>query len=112
MGAEKRFENKIKKYLKDRGCWCVKYFANSFTPSGIPDLLTCINGHFVAIEVKADNGEPSKLQLLNVKKIREAGGIAIILYPDQFEEFKKLVHDLKLFKLGHAKLREKTFDRR
>lgn len=111
MGAEKRFETKIKKYLKDRGCWCVKYFANAFTPSGIPDLLTCINGHFVAIEVKADNGEPSKLQLLNVKKIREAGGIAIILYPSQWDIFTEFINDLLENNVNPYWINQYKFDR-
>lgn len=64
------------------------------TKSGIPDILACVNGYFVAIEVKAQNGKPSDLQLYNVEKIREAGGIAIILYPDGFDEFKKLILEL------------------
>lgn len=73
----------------------MKFFANRMTKSGIPDILACVNGHFVAIEVKAQNGKPSDLQLYNVKKIREAGGVAIILYPDGFDEFKKLIGKLK-----------------
>lgn len=72
----------------------MKFFANAFTKSGIPDILACVNGYFVAIEVKASNGHPSELQLWNVKKINEACGIAIVLYPDQFEDFKKLVQAL------------------
>lgn len=111
MAQEKRFETKIKKYLKDRGCWYVKYFANAFTPSGIPDLLTCINGHFVAIEVKADNGEPSKLQLLNVKKIREAGGIAIILYPSQWDIFTEFINDLLENNVNPYWINQYKFDR-
>lgn len=95
IAAEKNFENKIKKFLKDNNCWYVKFFANRMTKSGIPDILACVNGHFVAIEVKAQNGKPSDLQLYNVKKIREAGGVAIILYPDGFDEFKKLIGELK-----------------
>lgn len=95
MAAEKQFETKIKKFLKDNGCWYVKYFANSFTPRGIPDLLCCVNGRFVAIEVKAENGKPSELQYYNCDKIREAGGIALILYPRDFDSFKELIHMLK-----------------
>lgn len=49
-------------------------------------------GQFVAIEVKASNGKPSELQKYNVRKINEeAGGIAVILYPQDWELFKKLV---------------------
>jgi Holliday junction resolvase len=73
----------------------VKFFANSFTKSGIPDILACVNGYFVGIEVKAQNGKPSELQLYNVQKIREAGGFAIILYPSAFSKFKEFIIDLK-----------------
>ena len=95
MAQEKRFETKIKKFLEDNGCWCVKFFANNYTKRGIPDLLCCVNGYFVAIEVKAENGKPSELQYYHCEKIRKAGGIALILYPKDFENFKKLVRELK-----------------
>ena len=94
MAAEKTFENKIKKFLDSKNCWHVKYFANRMTKSGVPDILACIGGFFVAIEVKAENGKPSELQYYHRDKIRESGGISLILYPNQFEEFKHLVNDL------------------
>lgn len=94
MAAEKTFENKIKQFLKDNDCWYVKYFANSFTKSGIPDILACVNGYFVAIEVKAPNGRPSELQKWNRDQIQFSRGIALILYPKDFEIFKRLVTSL------------------
>lgn len=112
MAAEKQFENKIKKYLDSMGCWYVKYFANSFTKSGIPDLIACVNGFFVAIEVKASNGKPSKLQIYNKEKIREAGGISIILYPEDFEDFKKLIYYLKNDCVMMADSQQYVFDER
>lgn len=95
MAQEKAFENKIKKFLKDEGCWCVKFFANSYTQRGIPDLLCCVNGFFLAVEVKAENGKATEIQKWNVEKIREAGGVAFVLKPSQFESFKQLVYALK-----------------
>ena len=94
MAAEKNFENKIKNYLKDNGCWYVKYFANRMTKSGIPDILACVNGFFVAIEVKASNGKPSELQLYHRDEIRKAKGMSIIVYPEQWDDFKLLIQDL------------------
>lgn len=94
MGSEKNFENKIKTYLKDKGCWFVKYFANRMTKSGIPDILVCVNGYFLAIEVKASNGKPSDLQIHHRDAIRKSGGLSIIIYPNQFDDFKLLVDDL------------------
>lgn len=89
MAAEKNFENRVKKWIKSVGGWYVKYWAGgAFTSSGIPDLLSCIKGRFVAIEVKADDGEPSELQIWTVSQIRKAGGVAVILYPKAFDEFR------------------------
>lgn len=93
-GPEKLFENKIKKHLDSVGAYYIKYFANRMTKSGIPDILACVNGYFLGIEVKAERGKPSKLQKYHRSKIRESGGISIILYPDQFEDFKLLINDL------------------
>lgn len=96
MAQEKNFENKIKGFLKEQGAWFIKYWAGSkFTKDGIPDILCCIDGHFVAIEVKAQNGTPSELQLYNIREIRKAGGFSFVLYPSGYEKFKKFVVDLK-----------------
>lgn len=94
MAGEKLFETKVKRYLDSKGCWYVKFFANKFTRVGVPDILACVNGLFVGIEVKADHGHPSDLQIWNRDKIREAGGYCIILYPDHFEQFKVFVESL------------------
>ena len=95
MAQEKNFENKIKIFLKERSTWCIKYWAGSkFTKNGIPDILACVNGYFVAIEVKASNGKPSELQKYNVRKINESGGFAMILYPRDWELFEQLVNFL------------------
>lgn len=92
MAAEKTFENKIKKFLKDHGCWYIKYWSGAaYTKSGIPDFLICVNGFFMGVEVKAPNGKPTELQLFQLEKIRESGGVAILLYPKHFEDFKTFV---------------------
>lgn len=92
MAAEKNFENKIKKYLKDNGAWFLKYWAGAaYTKSGIPDILACVNGYFVAIEVKAPNGKASELQLYNLREIEKAGGFAFLLYPNGWDDFKRFI---------------------
>ena len=96
MAEEKLFENKIKKFLKSKGAWYVKFFANAYTPSGIPDLLVSLNGYFIAIEVKAENGKPSELQTYNLKKIARSGGIGILLYPSVFNNFKNYIEKVIL----------------
>lgn len=94
MAGEKNFENKIKKFLKDRGCWYVKYFANRNTRAGVPDILACVNSRFVAIEVKAENGKPTELQKWNVEQIKKCGGLAVVLYPADWERFAAMIDEV------------------
>lgn len=93
--TEKDFEKKVKKFLSDQGCWVLKTWSNGVQREGVPDLLVCCNGYFIGIELKAANGHPSELQKWNIKQIRNSGGIAIVLYPDQFEDFKTMVEQIR-----------------
>jgi len=95
MAQEKSFENKIKQWLKSNRCYHVKFFANRMTRVGVPDILASVNGHFVGIEVKAQNGSPSDLQIYNCEKIRESGGFAFIVYPSGWDKLQKFLESLK-----------------
>lgn len=94
MAEEKKFETKIKCYLTEIDVFHLKFFANAFTPRGIPDLLCCIRGRFLGIEVKAENGRASELQIYNIKRIISSGGYALIVKPSQFDKLKKFCETL------------------
>ena len=94
MASEKNFENKIKTYLKSIGAYFIKTHGDRFSKVGTPDILACVNGKFVAVEVKGEKGKPSDLQLYHIEQIQKAGGYGIILYPKDFEKFKKDVENL------------------
>lgn len=95
MAAEKVFETQIKKFLTQLPrTWFFKYWAGPYSKSGIPDIIACVNGHFVAIEVKADTGKPSELQERNVRLIQESKGYACIVYPKDFKKLKKELAEL------------------
>lgn len=93
--TEKQFENKVKAFLKEEGCWVLKTWSNGIQREGVPDLLVCCNGYFLGVELKAENGKPSELQVWNLNKIIEAGGIAVLLYPKDFDRFKQLITRIK-----------------
>lgn len=94
--TEKQYENKIKKWLKDNSCWYIKYWGGGqFTKAGVPDLLCCINGRFVAIEVKSETGTASDLQVYNIGKIISSGGVGIITKPSDWEQLKKMLEKIK-----------------
>lgn len=109
MAAEKQFENKVKQYLQSQGIYSLgtprnkmpvppvgyfeKRWGGAFSKSGLPDLHVCIHGHSIEVEVKAENGRPSEIQLFMIEQINNSGGKAILLYPKDFELFKNLLKD-------------------
>lgn len=92
---EKEFEYRVKSFLKEQHCWVLKTWSNGIQRDGVPDLLVCCNGYFLGVELKNEVGTPSPLQLWNIEQIREADGIGLVLYPDQFEDFKHMIKLLK-----------------
>lgn len=96
MAEEKNFENKVKKFLKDKGAWVLKYWGGAaFTKSGIPDLLVCFKGWFLGIELKSNTGKPSDLQRYHLREIEKAGGSSFVLYPKDFNQFKEFIEHLE-----------------
>lgn len=88
---EKTFEKKVKFFLKEKGCWYVKYWGGgNFTKSGVPDLLICANGYFLALEIKT-NSSLTPLQVKTIEDIRRAGGVSFAVKPENFEQTKKLI---------------------
>ena len=104
MGKEKVFETKVKSFLKMNDAYFFKYWGGgNFTKAGVPDIIACVKGRFMGIEVKAPNGKPTELQIHNLKKIDEAGGYGILLYPKDFEIFMSLIHSITTpYKYGHG----------
>jgi len=62
--------------------------------SGDPDYVLCINGYFVALELKAEGGKPSPLQNYKLTRIIVAGGIAIVVEPSNWEQVKQALTKL------------------
>jgi len=61
---------------KTPNCFCWKEHGGMYGTAGIPDIISCINGRFVAFEVKTPTGKLTRLQELTIEKIRAAGGRA------------------------------------
>lgn len=79
MLPEKKVETDIKKYLDYIGAYHVKIHGSAFMPAGTPDILACVKGVFVGIEVKKPKGGVvSDLQKFKLAQIEKAGGIGIV----------------------------------
>ena len=78
---ETKFKEKILSRLKELpNSWVVK--VQQVALRGTPDILLCLKGHFVAIELKTEDGELDALQTYNIEQIVKAGGSAYVMTPD------------------------------
>ena len=77
---ETKITREILKYLRGRGIWFFKVAGGPMQQRGVPDLICCVNGAFVALEVKRPElGRLTDLQALTIERIREAGGVAEVV---------------------------------
>lgn len=58
------------------GAFVFKVHGGPFQRAGLPDVLACVKGLYVAIEVKVPGETPTDLQKITIKDIKKAGGIA------------------------------------
>lgn len=77
MMSPEGFEKKaISKHLDKLGCFYFKPAMNGFGKSGVPDIVVCLDGYFIGIEVKRENKKPTPIQERRMAEIRKAGGVA------------------------------------
>lgn len=94
MAEEKNFENKIKKILKERGAWFLKTFSNGIQRAGVPDLLVCYRGRFIGIEVKAEKGVISPLQIRELSQISGADGYVLVIRPSNLNDLIEILDEI------------------
>ena len=76
----------------------VYYFfppANGYGRQGIPDIICCIHGHFLAIECKAGKGTTTVLQEREIAKIKQHGGTVMVVNEHNQEELITLLTKLE-----------------
>lgn len=76
---EGRVKAAIKKVLEAHGAYFFLPVSNGMGAMGIPDILACLHGRFIGIEAKSGTNKPTDLQTLNLKRIDDAGGLALVI---------------------------------
>lgn len=112
MAAEKNFEERLKKWLESEGIyplgipqqnivtppcgyWEKRWGGGKYIKSGMPDMHIVVNSISIEAELKAPANKPSELQKQKLNQMNNAGCIALVLYPKDFEKFKKLIQTIK-----------------
>jgi hypothetical protein len=61
-----------------------KIHGSIFQHAGIPDIIGCIEGYFIGLEVKTTDGHVSKIQELEGLSILQASGIyGVVTSPEE-----------------------------
>jgi hypothetical protein len=93
---EGRVKAGIKAWLTERRIWFYMPVQNGMGVAGIPDIIACWHGRFIAIECKAPGKakNTTKLQDFQLASIRESGGYAFVT--DSLEHFVEAMSLLEL----------------
>lgn len=92
---EKDIVAAILRYLKTVPmCFAWKEHGGMYGTAGIPDVIVCFQGRFVAFEVKTPTGKLTKLQETMITKIRAAKGAAYKV--TSVEEVRKILKTLEV----------------
>lgn len=86
MTPEKKVKDKVKKVLDKLGCYYFFPATGGYGKSGVPDIVICFKGHFIAIECKAGKNVPTALQELNMRQICQQGGNTLVVNEENVSE--------------------------
>ena len=90
---EKNIVAAIMRYLKTvPGCFAWKTHGGMYGTAGMPDIIICLNGRFVAMEVKTPTGKLTKIQESTLRKINDAKGYAYKV--TSLQEAKEIIQNL------------------
>lgn len=81
---EAEFQSVVIRYLQVRygpRVWILNHLGGLWQRSGVPDLLICLDGRFLALEIKSPlgTGRLGPRQAGELEAIRQAGGIAAVV---------------------------------
>ena len=91
MTPEKKVKDKVVAILKAYGAYYFYPVTSGYGASGVPDIVGCHNQKFFAIECKAGKNIPTALQERNMQKIRESGGVAIVINEDNIKDVEVML---------------------
>jgi len=86
---ESKVKKAVVKILKDHGVYYFFPATHGYGKSGVPDIIACFCGQFIAIECKADDGKLTALQEREILRIRRAGGDAFLVNEELLDDLNQ-----------------------
>ena len=91
LTPEAKVKARVKKLLDEMGIYHFSPVQNGMGRAGIPDIVGCYAGRFVAFECKAGKGKTTALQDRELENIRKAKGLAFVINEENVEQIKELL---------------------
>ena len=88
---EGKVKAKLKKHLDAMGIYHFSPFQAGMGRAGVPDIIGCYRGLFVAFECKAGRNKPTALQEREINAIRTAKGLAFVINEDNVDNIQELL---------------------
>ncbi len=92
---ESKLEEEVEKFMKRKGIWQLARYQAQSNQNGLPDRLYLYKGYLLGLELKTDEGKPTKLQLKKLDEINKNGGIGLIIR--SIEEVEYLIKIINLY---------------
>jgi Holliday junction resolvase len=67
----------VKAYLDQVGAYYIRLVGGPMLRHGLPDLVICAGGRFIALELKSTGRKPTRKQLEELYAVNSAGGIGL-----------------------------------
>ena len=89
---ESKLEEEIENFMCRTGIWQLARYQAQSNQNGLPDRLYLYKGYLLGLELKTDEGKPTKLQIRKIDEINKNGGIALIIKSvDEVEQLIKYI---------------------
>ena len=89
---EKKLQDEAIKFLKGRGIYYLNLYGDGRSGKGKPDVIACINGRFVAFELKVGSNDMQDDQKIHKLRIERSRGLHFSPYT--LSEFIEIVEEL------------------
>ena len=91
LTPERKVKNKCVEILKEHDAYYFFPASNGLGRAGIPDIIVCAHGYFIAIECKAGKGKTTALQDRELHRIGGAGGVALVISEHNLDHLKDVM---------------------
>lgn len=89
---ERDLQAKCLEYLRTRRIYAINVHGGGWTAKGCPDLIVCLNGRFIAFELKVGTNDLQDDQKIHKLRIERSNGLHFAPYT--FEEFVNIIEEI------------------